>query len=178
MSMLPTIPLEFKGAIVIAQHMPEKFTLSFARRLDTICPLTVTEAEQGDILQNGRIYVAPGGKHIKIINRDNTCFSIEITDKPVSSVFIPSVEILFRSLLESAGNQWLGVMLTGMGSDGAPALSDLRKMGGHTIVESEDSCVVFGMPRKVIEMDGAEFTLHENRIAAKIVELIENAECH
>jgi two-component system chemotaxis response regulator CheB len=88
------------------------------------------------------------------------------------------VEILFRSLLESAGNQWLGVMLTGMGSDGAPALSDLRKMGGHTIVESEDSCVVFGMPRKVIEMDGAEFTLHENRIAAKIVELIENAECH
>ncbi len=178
MSILPQIPADFQGSIVIAQHMPEKFTLSFANRLDDICQLKVKEAKDGEILQNGRIYIAPGGRHIRVVNLDNQYHGIEIVNKSIDNIHIPSVEILFRSLLESMGSGWLGVMLTGMGSDGALALSDLRRLGGHTIAESEESCIVFGMPRKVIEMNGAEFILHQNEIASKIVELIGNSLCH
>ncbi len=178
MSILPALPSSFKGSIVIAQHMPEKFTYSFAKRLDGICALRVKEAENGEPLQNGVIYIAPGGRHLRVLQHSDRHHGIEVDNQMTNSFYMPSVEVLFRSLLESAGNQWLGIMLTGMGSDGAQALTDLRHMGGHTIAESEDSCVVFGMPRKVIELEGAEFTLHQDKIANKIVELIGNAVCH
>ncbi|MBU2515059.1 chemotaxis response regulator protein-glutamate methylesterase [bacterium] len=177
MSILPQIPAGFHGSIVIAQHMPEKFTLSFAKRLDGICHLKVKEAKDGEILQIGRIYIAPGGKHIRISKNNNNLFFIDVLDGTLSNTYTPSVDILFRSLLEISGNQWLGIMLTGMGSDGAQALSDLRKIGGHTIAESEESCVVYGMPRRVIEMNGAEFILNESQIANKIVELIGSSGC-
>ncbi len=172
MSILPDIPANFRGSIVIAQHMPEKFTLSFANRLDDICPLKVKEARDGEILQVGRVYIAPGGKNISINRKDNRYFVVELRSEINSGSFVPSADLLFRSLQQSSGNQWLGIMLTGMGSDGAKALAEHRQKGGHTIAESEESCVVFGMPRKVIEMNGAEFVLSEQQIAGKIVELI------
>ncbi len=177
MSILPEIPANFYGSIVIAQHMPEKFTLSFAKRLDGVCHLRVKEAKDGEILQAGRIYIAPGGKHIRICKNKNDLFVIEVLNGSVRNSYTPSVDILFRSLLQTSGNQWLGIMLTGMGSDGAQALADLRRIGGHTIAESEESCIVYGMPRKVIEMDGAEYILNESQIANKIVELIGSSEC-
>ncbi|MCG8333109.1 MAG: chemotaxis response regulator protein-glutamate methylesterase [Proteobacteria bacterium] len=178
MSILPALPSDFKGSVIIAQHMPEKFTYSFANRLDGICALKVKEAENGEAIQNGVIYIAPGGRHLRVVKHSDAYHGIEVVNQPVNSLYIPSVEVLFRSLLENAGNQWLGVMLTGMGSDGAQALTDLRHIGGHTIAEAEESCVVFGMPRKVIELEGAEFTLHQDKIASKIVELIGNSVCH
>lgn len=178
MSILPSLPATFEGSIIIAQHMPEKFTRSFAKRLDDICQLTAKEAKDGDILQRGRIYVAPGGFNIRVIRRSDAGYAIEITERSRLSAHIPNIDILFRSLLECLGNQWLGIMLTGMGSDGAQALTDLRKIGGHTIAEAEESCVVFGMPRKVIEMQGAEFILREAEIAQKIQEIIGSPECH
>jgi two-component system, chemotaxis family, protein-glutamate methylesterase/glutaminase len=172
LSILPEIPANFAGSIVIAQHMPEKFTLSFANRLDDICPLKVKEAKDGEILQVGRIYIAPGGRHIRIKRKESRYFVIEVIKDRRPEIFIPSADLLFRSLLHCSGRQWLGIMLTGMGADGALALSEHRKLGGHTIAESEESCVVFGMPRRVIEMNGAEFILNEDQIAGKIVELI------
>ncbi|PCI30508.1 MAG: chemotaxis response regulator protein-glutamate methylesterase [SAR324 cluster bacterium] len=171
MSILPQIPADFSGSILIAQHMPENFTLSFANRLNKVCSLHVKEAENGDIVEPGTIYVAPGGKHMKVKNRNNRLLMLEIVDDIPSKIYKPSVEVLFESLLENIGTNWLGVMLTGMGSDGARALTQLRKMGGHTIAESEESCVVFGMPGKVVEMGGAEYVLSEHEIASKIVEI-------
>lgn len=178
MSILPSIPADFFGSIIIAQHMPEKFTSAFAKRLDDICALRVKEAKDRDILQKGKIYIAPGGKHIRIGTKEDRFFTLRIEEGTNTHSFAPSVDMLFRSLLEKAGNQWLGVMLTGMGGDGATALNSLRQMGGHTIVESEESCVVFGMPRKVIELGGAEFILPEQEIAGKIIELIGKSRCH
>lgn len=170
-SILPQIPDDFSGSIVVVQHMPEKFTGSFARRLDGICNLKVTEARDGEILQAGRIYIAPGGKHIRVNRWQNRYYAFEIVEDFSRYTYVPSVELFFRSLLSSAGNRWLGIMLTGMGSDGAHALTELKKMGGQTIAEAEESCVVFGMPRKVIEMGGANHILNENLIAGKILEL-------
>lgn len=171
MSILPQIPSSFEGSILIAQHMPENFTLSFANRLDKVCPLTVKEAADGDIVEPGMVYIAPGGKHMKVINRNNRLLMLKIVNDIPSKIYKPSVDILFESLVEEIGKNWLGVMLTGMGGDGATALTELRHIGGHTIAESEESCVVFGMPGKVVKLGGAEFILHEHEIASKIVEL-------
>ncbi len=177
-SILPKIPGNFDGSILIAQHMPEKFTLSFSNRLNNICQLRVKEARDGDIIQAGRIYIAPGGKNIRVKRKNRSFFNIETMVNKGMSVSSPSVDVLFRSLMECSGNRWLGVMLTGMGSDGAKALAEHRSKGGCTIVESEQSCVVYGMPGKVVELEGAEFILDEDKIAEKIVELIGNSVCH
>ncbi|OGG95376.1 MAG: hypothetical protein A2527_07605 [Candidatus Lambdaproteobacteria bacterium RIFOXYD2_FULL_50_16] len=172
MSLLPELPGDFPGCVVIAQHMPEKFTASFAQRLDNLCPLRVKEAEDGEVLESGTVYIAPGGRHMSITHRNHKIFMIKTTSEGMGKIYRPSVDILFESLSEAMGNAWLGVMLTGMGADGAQALVAHYKNGGHSICESEESCVVFGMPGRVVEMGGAEFILHENQISAKIVELI------
>ena len=171
MSILPKISASFKGSILIAQHMPEKFTLSFANRLNKICNLEVKEAEDGDIVANGKIYIAPGGKHMRISNRSNKVLLIEIIEEDLAKIYKPSVDILFESLNKSLGNRWLGVILTGMGSDGALELTRLRKNGGHTIAESEETCVVYGMPGKAVKLGGAEFILNDYEIADKIIEV-------
>ncbi|MGK0289456.1 MAG: two-component system chemotaxis response regulator CheB [bacterium] len=175
MSILPKIPENFPGTILIAQHMPEKFTYSFANRLNSICPLGVKEAEDGEILQSGMIYIAPGGKHMQIKNRNNRVNIVEIVEHIPNILYKPSVDILFESLLKEVGDNWTGVILTGMGNDGAKGLLALRKRGGHTIAEAEESCVVFGMPAKAIEIGAAEFILPVENIADKIVNLTGNA---
>lgn len=172
-TILPKLPTSFEGSIIIAQHMPAKFTLSFAKRLDTICNLNVKEAENGETIKQGYIYLAPGGKHIRVY-RQNHLSKIDIINEIPEAPYKPSVDILFESMIDQFRNQWLGILLTGMGSDGACGLSKLRELGGHTIVESENSCVVFGMPKKAIELNAAEFILNEDQIAPKILELLHN----
>lgn len=173
-SMLPGIPADFPGAILVAQHMPEKFTQSFASRLNETCHLQVKEAEHGETIQTGHIYVAPGGRHMKVVRQKDTLKVKILAEHTLDSSYVPSVEAMFSSLNEVAGKHWIGVMLTGMGNDGAKALSRLFQMGGHTIAQSEETSTVFGMPKKVIEMGGAEFILDDSDISAKIVELLEN----
>lgn len=171
LSILPKLPSNFDGSLIIAQHMPAKFTKTFAERLDTVCHLNVKEAEDGETIKNGVIYIAPGGKHIRV-NRRHLLSRIDIIDNIPQAPYKPSADVLFESLINHFQDQWLGVVLTGMGSDGAVGLAKLRELGGHTIVESETSCIVFGMPKKAIELDAAEFILDENQIATKIIELI------
>jgi len=171
LSILPKLPSHFKGSIIIAQHMPANFTATFAKRLDTVCNLNVKEAEDGETVKRGYIYIAPGGKHIKIY-RQHLLSRLQIIDEIPRTPYKPSVDVLFESMTQHFQNQWLGVLLTGMGSDGAQGLAKLRKMGGHTIAESEESCVVFGMPKIAIKLDAAEFILNEDQIVPKIIEII------
>ncbi|MDT8447024.1 MAG: chemotaxis response regulator protein-glutamate methylesterase [bacterium] len=172
MSLLPEIPANFPGSIVIAQHMPEKFTKSFAERLNNICGMRVKEAEEGEVIEAGCIYIAPGGKHMRLDHRNHKLLMVRILDDVPGKIYRPSVDVLFESLSEALGNRWVGVMLTGMGADGAAALTAHHKAGGHSIAESEESCVVFGMPGRVVEMGGAEFILDEDKIAEKVIQLV------
>ncbi len=166
--MLPFIKNSLNISILIVQHMPEKFTASLAKRLDGLCSMRVKEAEDGEIVERGCIYIAPGGKHMKLTARNPCIRFIKIEERMPEDINCPSVDILFQSLSQSLSNQWLGIILTGMGGDGSQELLNLRKMGGHTIAESEESCTVFGMPKRAIEKGAAEFVLPAQQIPKKI----------
>lgn len=135
--------------IVIVQHMPEKFTQAFANRLNVSTKHRVMEAVNGMILQHGVVYIAPGGVHT-MINRKDFAYYIELKDGPQVSRHKPSVDVLFRSTAQHAGENGIGVILTGMGDDGAQGMLDLKKSGARTFAQSEESCLVFGMPKEAI----------------------------
>lgn len=170
MRILPQLPKETDACILIAQHMPATFTPTFAERLNQICQMSVSEAKHGDPIKAGHIYVAPGGRHMEVVGITGD-FRIAIVEEDRGQIYVPSVAVLFASLNQCYHNFWLGVMLTGMGADGADELCRLRKNGGHTICQSEQSCVVYGMPQKVVIQGGAEFILSEEEIAEKMLHL-------
>lgn len=142
------------AGIVIVQHMPEKFTDAFARRLDRICAVHVKEAAHGDLVRAGQVLIAPGGHHMAVV-RSGAHYSVKILDGPPVSRHRPSVDVLFRSAAQQAGGNALGILLTGMGDDGARGLLELRRAGGFTIAQDQDSCVVFGMPKEAIARGAA-----------------------
>ena len=147
---LPTLPASLPVPCLIVQHMPSTFTKPFADRLDGLCQVHVKEAEQGEPLKAGTVYIAPGGIHMTYGARGpKGC--IELSAEPVSSLHRPSVDVLFLSISELFRGQVLAGILTGMGSDGAKGMEQLKKKGAHTLAESEDSCVVYGMPRAAVE---------------------------
>jgi two-component system chemotaxis response regulator CheB len=165
---LPKLPANFPWPILVAQHMPASFTLSFAQRMNGICALNVVEANRPMALEPGTIYIGKGGADMQVVPRAG---KLSVLAKPETAEFLwhPSVELLGRSVLEHVpAVNVLGVMLTGMGSDGADAFTAIKKRGGRTIAESEDSCVVFGMPAELIKQGGATITLHADKIAAQI----------
>lgn len=170
---LPQIPKEFPGSILVAQHMPPKFTLSFANRLNKICKMEVKEGIHGEALQKGCIYIAPGGYHMKIVHKSSGKYVIQIIENISDALYKPSVNVLFQSLNEIFHKNWIGILLTGMGDDGASTLGQLREYGGHTIVESEESCVVYGMPYKAVQYGAAEYILDKHEIAKKMMYLSE-----
>jgi len=151
---LVKLPLN-SPAIVIVQHMPERFTSAFARRLDSVCKIEVREAQHGDRVQAGRALIAPGGRHM-LLKRTGNQYHVELLDGPLITRHRPSVDILFRSAAHAAGGNALGVLMTGMGDDGALGLKDMRDCGAKTIAQDEASCVVFGMPREGIRLGGGE----------------------
>lgn len=171
MKILPLIPNSLNATILLVQHMPEKFTATLAKRLNTLCPMTVKEAQDGEILERACIYIAPGNRHMSVTARNPKLRFIKIQEGVSGDINRPSVDVLFHSLCDNFGKNWLGVLLTGMGGDGADGLLRLRKMGGHTIVEAEETCVVFGMPKRAIEKGAAEFILPNLKVPEKIVEL-------
>jgi two-component system chemotaxis response regulator CheB len=165
--MLAQLPPDFPGSIVIVQHMPEGFTEMFARRLDEICALRVKEAQSGDVLQAGRVLICPGSRHMRVKRLPLGDVAVLNDDARVNG-HRPSVDVLFHSVAEEFGSKAVAVLMTGMGDDGAEGLGAVKKAGGMTIAQSEDSCVVYGMPKaaiergyatRVITLDGLSSTL-------------------
>lgn len=140
--------------ILVAQHMPEKFTLSFAERIDRISLLKAKEAENGDRVYRGTCFIAPGGRHM-LLRSDKDGYFIEINDGPPVNRHKPSVDVLFRSVAQVASNKSLGIILTGMGSDGAQGLLEIREAGIATIAQDEASSTIFGMPAEAIKLGAA-----------------------
>ncbi|HLD65829.1 MAG TPA: chemotaxis response regulator protein-glutamate methylesterase [Pseudomonas sp.] len=142
-------------AIAIVQHMPEKFTRSFAERLDSICAIEVREAQNGDRLLPGLALIAPGGRHM-LIRRSGAQYLVEVKDGPLVSRHRPSVDVLFRSAAVQAGRNALAIIMTGMGDDGARGLKEMHEAGARTYAQDEESCVVFGMPKEAIKLGGVD----------------------
>jgi two-component system chemotaxis response regulator CheB len=159
--------------IVIAQHMPPGFTETFARRLDTLCRIHVKQAEDGEPVHGGVAYIAPGGRHL-VVARRGTGYSLRVTDDPPVNRHRPSVDTLFRSIAKAAGSQAIGVMLTGMGGDGADAMLEMRRAGAYNIAQDEASCVVFGMPRQAIAAGGVNEVTSLPDIAARLEALAQS----
>ncbi|GAB5606258.1 protein-glutamate methylesterase/protein-glutamine glutaminase [Sideroxyarcus sp. TK5] len=141
--------------IVIVQHMPEKFTEAFANRLNSICQIEVREAKSGDRVVPGLALIAPGGKHM-LLKRSGAQYHVDVVDGPLVNRHRPSVDVLFRSAAKCAGANALGVIMTGMGDDGARGLKEMREAGARTIAQDEATCVVYGMPKEAVKLDAAD----------------------
>ncbi|KJV32641.1 chemotaxis protein CheY [Aquitalea magnusonii] len=165
-AILTTLPRTCPG-LAIVQHMPEKFTASFAERLDRLSEIEVKEAASGDRILPGRALIAPGGKHM-MIKRSGAYYQVEVVDGPLVSRHKPSVDVLFRSAAKFAGRNALGIIMTGMGDDGARGLKEMHDAGAKTIAQDEDSCVVFGMPKEAIKLGAADEVMPLDNIAKAI----------
>jgi two-component system chemotaxis response regulator CheB len=141
--------------LVVVQHMPEKFTAAFAQRLDAISEIEVKEAATGDRVLPGRALIAPGGKHL-VVRRSGAQYVAEVVSAPPVNRHCPSVDVLFRSVAKYAGRNALGVIMTGMGDDGARGLLEMKQAGARTYAQDEESCVVFGMPKEAIKLGAAD----------------------
>jgi two-component system, chemotaxis family, protein-glutamate methylesterase/glutaminase len=154
--------------IVIVQHMPEKFTAAFAERLDNVCQINVMEARHNDRVLPGRALIAPGGRHL-LLRRDGAQYYVEVVDGPLVNRHRPSVDVLFRSVARNAGANALGIIMTGMGDDGAAGLLEMRKAGARTVAQDEESCVVYGMPKEAVKRGGVEKTVALKAIDREIL---------
>lgn len=152
--LLTRLPADNPG-LVIVQHMPAEFTRQFANRLDKLCALEVKEAEDGDRIQNGRVLIAPGGRHMRV-QRSGAQYRVVIFDAPPVSRHRPSVDVLFRSVAAEVGANAMGIIMTGMGDDGARGLKEMVEAGAVTVAQDEASCVVYGMPREAVKLGAAQ----------------------
>lgn len=168
-NLLEIMPVDSPG-IAIVQHMPEKFTRAFADRIDSLVAFNVKEAEDGDRLLRGTVLIAPGGKHM-LLQCDGKGFYVQIKDGPPVNRHKPSVDVLFRSAANSAGKRAIGIMLTGMGNDGAKAMLELKRAGSFNIAQSEESCVVFGMPKAAIDVGAVDKVASIDQMPAIIFRL-------
>jgi two-component system chemotaxis response regulator CheB len=164
---LEQLPARFPLPIVVVQHMPPGFTEAFARRLDALSRLRVTEATEGQRLAPGRVVVAPGGLHLRV----SPGLAVLLTPEPATARHIPSIDVTMRSAARCRPGRVLGVLLTGMGEDGAEGMVTIRAGGGVTIAESEASCVVYGMPRSAVRRGGASLVMPLEEIAGLLAAL-------
>lgn len=156
------------AGVVVVQHMPEKFTAMFAQRLNSLCAMEVREAKDGDRVLPGLVLIAPGGRHMQL-QRSGAQYRVDVRDGPVVNRHKPSVDVLFRSVAQVAGRNALGIIMTGMGDDGARGLKEMRNANALTIAEDESTCVVFGMPKAAIDMGAAGKVVPLDRIAQEII---------
>ena len=166
-AILAALPATAPG-IVIVQHMPEKFTASFAQRLDSLCAIRVKEALNNDRVLPGQALIAPGGRHM-LLKRNGAQYHVEVIDGPLVNRHKPSVDVLFRSVAKFAGRNAVGFILTGMGDDGARGLKEMQAAGAPTVAQDEKSCVVFGMPKEAIALGAADRVLPLAQIPAEIM---------
>jgi len=163
---LSALPRSSPG-IVVVQHMPEKFTAAFSQRLDDLCEIEVKEAQDNDRVLPGRALIAPGGKQMTL-KRSGALYYVEVRSGPPVNRHCPSVDVLFRSVAKYAGRNALGVIMTGMGHDGARGLLEMHRAGAQTVAQDEATCVVFGMPKEAIKLGGAEKVLPLHAISREI----------
>ncbi|TAN40725.1 MAG: chemotaxis response regulator protein-glutamate methylesterase [Nitrospirae bacterium] len=164
---LEAMPLDAPG-IVIVQHMPENFTAAFAKRLDGLCSISVKEAEDNDTVIRGRALIAPGNRHT-LLKRSGARYFVEVKDGPLVCRHRPSVDVLFRSAARYAGKNAVGVIMTGMGNDGAQGMSEMKQAGAWTIAQDEETSVVFGMPHEAIKLGGVDKVLPLESIVFEVL---------
>jgi two-component system chemotaxis response regulator CheB len=164
---LEALPVDCPG-ITIVQHMPEKFTEAFARRLDSLCAMEVKEAADGDTVLRGRVLIAPGNRHM-LLQRSGARYYVAVKDGQLVSRHRPSVDVLFRSAARFAGSNALGIIMTGMGDDGARGLAEMKTAGAATIAQDEASSVVFGMPKEAIARGAAGKIVSLDSLAGEIM---------
>ena len=164
---LESMPLDAPG-IVVVQHMPEHFTTAFAQRLNGICNISVKEAADNDPVLKGHALIAPGNRHI-LLKRSGAKYMVQVKDGPLVSRHRPSVDVLFRSAARYAGSNAIGVIMTGMGDDGARGMLEMHETGAYTIAQDEESCVVYGMPKEAVRLGGVDKILPLTQIAAEVI---------
>ena len=164
MKMMP----ENAPGVVIVQHMPEHFTHSFAKRLNTMCRMSISEAENNQTITDGHAMIAPGNRHL-LVRRSGTRYYVEVRDGPLVSRHRPSVDVLFRSAARFAGANAVGVIMTGMGDDGANGMKELYDTGAYTIAQDEATCVVYGMPKEAVARGGVKTVLPLQKIANNVI---------
>jgi two-component system chemotaxis response regulator CheB len=170
-TILTRLPGNLPAPIVIVQHMPPAFTGPFARRLDSVCALTVTEASNGEPLEAARAYIAPGGKHLTL-NRVGTRVRVALSSEPADTLHRPSADVMMTSAAQAFHRRCLGVILTGMGHDGRDGMAAIHRNHGRTLAQDEASCVVYGMPRAVVEADLADAVVDLEDMAPAISRLV------
>ena len=169
---LRELPRDFRAPIAICQHMAPGFTRGWAERLDSICRLSVREARYGDAFEAGTAYVASGGKHMRV-KRENANVTVTLDVDFADSLHVPSIDILMSSIAQAYGSRALGVLLTGLGQDGALGMLAVRRAGGHTITESEDSAVAYSMPGSAVEMGAAAEEVSASGMPQAIIDRVE-----
>jgi two-component system chemotaxis response regulator CheB len=168
MGMPPDAP-----GIVITQHIPEAFSASFAKRMDTLCAMTVKEASDGDYILPGHVFIAPGHSHL-MVDRDGARYVCRLSDGPPVNRHRPSVDVLFRAMAQQVGPNAVGSILTGMGADGARGLLEMRNAGASTVAQDEATSVVWGMPGEAVKLGAADAVLPLNRISAKLLDMAQS----
>ncbi|HLA34986.1 MAG TPA: chemotaxis protein CheB [Rhodocyclaceae bacterium] len=167
-AVLTRLPVDCCG-LAIVQHMPPKFTATLAQRLHSMSKIEVREARDGDAIERGLALLAPGGSHM-LLRRSGAKYFVQIVAGPLINRHKPSVDLLFRSVAQNAGRNALGIIMTGMGDDGAQGLKEMRDSGAGTIAEDESTCVIFGMPREAIRLGGVDKVAPLDRIPFEIID--------
>lgn len=168
---IPALPANLPVPVLIAQHMPENFTTALAKRLDETSSIKVKEAEHGETLQPGVVYIAPGGKHMRITGAAGQAV-VQIAPDQGESLYKPSVDVLATSVAQVYGGQTMAVMLTGMGNDGVKAFVALKQSGGYVVAQDEATCTVYGMPKALMDVGGADVSLPLGQVAGKITQSV------
>ena len=166
---LEALPLDAPG-IVVVQHMPENFTTAFANRLNSICQVSIKEASNNDTVMRGHVLIAPGNQHT-LLKRSGARYHVEVREGPLVSRHRPSVDVLFRSASRYAGRNACGVIMTGMGDDGAKGMMEMKENGAYTIAQDEASCVVFGMPNEAIKLGAVDRILPLEAISTEVLKI-------
>lgn len=169
---LPAVPADFPAGIVIVQHMPEGFTDLFARRLDSACSIRVVEAGSGDVISPGKAFIAPGGKHLRVKKTSFGLVTVLSQSPPVSG-HRPSATVLFTSVAEELGSRAIGLIMTGMGDDGVEGLARIKRAGGVTLAQDEETSVIYGMPKVAFEKGYADMVLGLYDIVPRLLDIVD-----
>jgi two-component system chemotaxis response regulator CheB len=169
---LPHLPADFPAGVLIVQHMPKYFTKPFAERMDQMCAIRVREAQQAQVIEPGIALIAPGGQHMRVVRRRVTEVEIELAPNIEGLPHAPSVDVLMRSVAEVYGSRGVGVILTGMGHDGLEGMRAIRDSHGRTLAQDEATCVVYGMPKAVVEGGCADKIVPLDGIPGELVNMV------